>query len=134
MLGVLLRCGNTTSCYTDTWNDDMNCTAVNVTCAEDKFQCRNGHCINSAWHCGMFYSVYIFLVPFNFKSIRNVAFNFSADGEQDCLDGSDEVGCPNITCAEDKFQCQNGHCINMAWRCGMIPYSNFNSIFSNSIG
>lgn len=40
------------------------------------------------------------------------------DGEQDCFEGFDEIGCPKITCGEDKFQCKSGQCISIAWRCG----------------
>lgn len=50
------------------------------------------------------------------------------DGEEDCFEGSDEIDCPKITCGDDKFQCTNGQCINIAWRCG--KYQHFLFVFS----
>ena len=40
---------------------------VLTSCGEDQFQCSSGRCIHSRWRC---------------------------DGEYDCSDNSDEIGCP----------------------------------------
>ena len=62
--------------------------------------CKNGDCIANAWRC---------------------------DGDHDCVDHSDEEGCPSrppttpFTCPYDKFQCGNGECIPLTWECDRFP-------------
>lgn len=38
------------------------------------------------------------------------------DGEQDCIDNSDETNCEN-RCTGDMFKCMNGKCIDPSWLC-----------------
>lgn len=69
-------------------DDGKNCR-IAPTCGPDHFTCltsksaESKDCIPSTWKC---------------------------DGQRDCADGSDELGCP--PCNRDMyFECHNGHCI-----------------------
>ncbi|XP_021094201.1 low-density lipoprotein receptor-related protein 2 isoform X1 [Heterocephalus glaber] len=59
-------------------------------CDGDRFQCGNGYCIPRSWRC---------------------------DGTNDCLDDSDEAGCPHRSCAAGLFRCHGGECIPPSWVC-----------------
>ncbi|KAL7865857.1 hypothetical protein SRHO_G00111040 [Serrasalmus rhombeus] len=61
-------------------------------CGSEDFQCRNQRCVRAAWIC---------------------------DGDDDCLDGSDEehLICANHSCPLDQFKCLNNRCIPKRWLC-----------------
>uniref|UniRef100_A0A8C2ERD6 Low density lipoprotein receptor-related protein 1Aa n=1 Tax=Cyprinus carpio TaxID=7962 RepID=A0A8C2ERD6_CYPCA len=61
-------------------------------CQPGEFACKNNRCIQDRWKC---------------------------DGDNDCLDNSDETAelCHQHTCPADHFKCQNNRCIPMRWLC-----------------
>lgn len=74
-------------------DDGASCASV-PDCGRDFFTCRGrgagaGDCIPVGWRC---------------------------DGQTDCQDGSDEIGCP--ACRPDQFRCRaGGQCVDRAWVC-----------------
>lgn len=49
---------------------------------------------------------------------RCIIKNFVCDGENDCVDGSDENNCLNKVCdSKTHFQCTENVCIPLKWRC-----------------
>uniref|UniRef100_A0A669F5C0 LDL receptor related protein 1 n=1 Tax=Oreochromis niloticus TaxID=8128 RepID=A0A669F5C0_ORENI len=61
-------------------------------CQPGEFACKNNRCIQERWKC---------------------------DGDNDCLDNSDEALelCYQHTCSADRFKCKNNRCIPLRWLC-----------------
>ncbi|XP_030279710.1 low-density lipoprotein receptor-related protein 1-like isoform X1 [Sparus aurata] len=61
-------------------------------CQPGEYACKNNRCIQERWKC---------------------------DGDNDCLDNSDEGPelCHQHTCPADRFKCQNNRCIPLRWLC-----------------
>ncbi|MGH0138787.1 UNVERIFIED_CONTAM: hypothetical protein FKN15_000916 [Acipenser sinensis] len=62
-------------------------------CQAGEFACKNNRCIQERWKC---------------------------DGDNDCLDNSDEAPelCPR-TCPPNQFSCASGRCIPISWTCDL---------------
>ncbi|XP_073946301.1 sortilin-related receptor-like isoform X2 [Choristoneura fumiferana] len=71
-------------------SSNMTCpTEAGATCDPDQFTCKNGMCITASWHC---------------------------NGNNDCGDLSDEIGCP--LCAPPMLSCDDdSRCYLPQWRC-----------------
>ncbi|CAB1353954.1 unnamed protein product, partial [Coregonus sp. 'balchen'] len=65
-------------------------------CQPGEFACKNNRCIQERWKC---------------------------DGDNDCLDNSDEAPelCHQHTCPTDRFKCQNNRCIPLRWLSRTCP-------------
>ncbi|XP_031616659.1 prolow-density lipoprotein receptor-related protein 1 isoform X3 [Contarinia nasturtii] len=149
MPGSFLRCENSSTCYMNSWrcDGDMDCSdgsdeadCPKITCPENKFQCKNGQCIDIAWRCDG--EIDCHGSDTSDESEENCYLNGTraeckpnyfacADGSNcipstwqcdlspDCVDGSDEgEHCMSRECGSDMFKCaESGRCIPLGWVC-----------------
>ncbi|XP_067141982.1 low-density lipoprotein receptor-related protein 4-like isoform X1 [Centruroides vittatus] len=76
----------------------QNMSSSSCSCGDNEFSClsssQNCTCIPVRWHC---------------------------DGDNDCEEENDEIGCDPPTCSSDQFMCTNRKCILKRWRCDDDP-------------
>ncbi|KAF3825521.1 hypothetical protein GH733_005503 [Mirounga leonina] len=84
-------------CWKPTEDCSLRCdnkTRFHVECSSPEFRCENGQCISNSLRC---------------------------DGNRDCVDHSDEDGCPGaspLQCPLGEVKCQgSGECVPAAWLC-----------------
>ncbi|XP_070570237.1 low-density lipoprotein receptor-like [Ptychodera flava] len=66
------------------------------TCGVEAFECAGNECIHSVYVC---------------------------DGNTDCINGSDEIGCNMaVACPTNTFRCENGKCVSMTFYCDFIDH------------
>ncbi|XP_076061029.1 low-density lipoprotein receptor-related protein megalin isoform X2 [Oratosquilla oratoria] len=74
-----------------TCTEDPDAVPDDPSCAPWDFTCANGRCIQKTWKC---------------------------DGDDDCLDNSDEQqNCTKASCRPQEFQCTSGKCIPSSFKC-----------------
>ncbi|XP_075213889.1 low-density lipoprotein receptor-related protein 6 [Lycorma delicatula] len=74
--------------------DDQTTCSVLPACGPEHFPCGSSgtDCFPQAWRC---------------------------DGQADCPDSSDEIGCPD--CSPHQFKCHSSQCIDLSWVCDGTP-------------
>uniref|UniRef100_A0A8C2HXH6 Low-density lipoprotein receptor-related protein 1-like n=1 Tax=Cyprinus carpio TaxID=7962 RepID=A0A8C2HXH6_CYPCA len=99
-LCLLTPTGRSCACADDQIldTDNKTCTAnpsyvPPPQCQPGEFACKNNRCIQDRWKC---------------------------DGDNDCLDNSDEAPelCPR-TCPSNQYPCASGRCIPVSWTCDL---------------
>ena len=89
--------------------DEENCRTppLRTTCRENEFRCGSASSASSAPR------------PSRFSGASCIPQSWVCDGHADCEDRSDESNsCPQRTCGPLSFQCANGRCIPLLWKCG----------------
>uniref|UniRef100_A0A2S2Q070 G-protein coupled receptor n=1 Tax=Sipha flava TaxID=143950 RepID=A0A2S2Q070_9HEMI len=112
-------------------DDESGCDKSLSICDQQQFRCSSGECINSEYRCDGHTNCWD-------KSDEIGCANESCPGldwkrckigkqclllekwcdhRVDCIDGTDEEDCDYRPCTADDFQCDNGQCIPLEYKC-----------------
>ncbi|GFS61689.1 vitellogenin receptor [Trichonephila clavipes] len=111
-------------------NSTFQCTDNLASCKTGEWRCENGLCIDSKLRCNGRVDCYDMSDELDCEcgdgmfrcgnSTPCLPEKLRCNGHIDCWDASDEVNCTK-SCGDNKFTCNDGHCIQMSLFCDRFP-------------